>query len=177
MIPYPLDDVTEYTKALPGQAALIEMPVALPKRKQQGWRKYAVCHNKYGDAEKYPNHLWCRTQGKAGHQEKEICWTECSVRRECITTYIGLMDKFCIAGGYGYDERKIIHRRWKKDGILPDVDRWTPDSDEILDIIYGGATSNAGFHDEPGLNSRLDPYDADEPTAEHLAAIEAEESV
>lgn len=150
-----------------------ETPVRLNPADMRSWDSEAAC-GMYGDD---PNLSWCPERAQSRPVEKEICWTKCPVRRECLTWAIIMMEKFCIYGGYNYGERRRIWRQWKDAGILPSkaiYPRISVDPEEVWRLITEASTSAYGASPNPIPYADL-MDDIDEPDAKDLAAIEAED--
>ena len=137
-----------------------EEPVTLTA----GWRNQAVCA---GDT--YSQFSWCGERAKSRPIEKAICWEECPVRRECLTEAIVQMEKHCIYGGYNFGQRRLIWRRWKDAGTLPDMERTYVDPEGVFQLISEAVTSR--YPDS--LKAAMD-YEYAEPPEDVLRAIEEE---
>lgn len=161
------------------EAIALEAPVLLDSDNPRSWTTEAICRTVYGES----GHRWCGSRAESRTVEKSICWTECPVRRDCLTWAIAEMEKHCIFGGYNYGERRQIWRLWKAEGITPDMDRTHVDQDAIYQLISESSIAQVGSLPiwnpqtesmEPGPD---DDFDDLEPDEDALRAIEEEELV
>jgi hypothetical protein len=173
------DNVESFDQLDLGEAIRLERPVLLDPDNTRSWTTQAACLQIYGDS----NHRWCGERAESRTVEKTICWTECPVRRECLTWAIAEMEKYCVFGGYNYGERRLIWREWREQKICPEYDRTHVDQDAIYQLISESSIAQVGAL--PIWNPRTDSmeasleddFDSLEPDDDDLKAIEEEELV
>lgn len=153
-------NISDYSTIDTDCTGVYEEPVAITR----GWRQRALCSE-----ETYDQFSWCGERAKSRPIEKAICWEECPVRKECLTEAIVQMEKHCIYGGYNFGQRRLIWRRWKDAGTLPEMERTYVDAEEMWRLVTESSTSRF-----PDMAQPVYEYEYDEPDERQLRAIELE---